>query len=89
MTVPDLRETVLRVLAEVAPEADLRALDPGEDVREALDLDSMDILNLAIGLFQATGVDVPERDYARIVTVDGAAAYLAEHAGSPAPDAPS
>ena len=77
------RDTVLRVLAEVAPEADLTALDPAQDVREALDLDSMDILNLAVGLYQATGVDVPERDYPRIVTVDGAVAYLAEHRARP------
>lgn len=77
------RATVLRVLGEVAPEADLTALDPAQDMREALDLDSMDILNLAVGLYQATGVDVPERDYPRIVTVDGAVAYLAEHRAQP------
>ena len=72
-----IRATVLRVLGEVAPEVDLAGVDPGVDLRDQLDLDSMDILNLAIGLFQATGVEVPERDYARIVTVDGCVAYLA------------
>ncbi|MCR6493232.1 acyl carrier protein [Cellulomonas sp. P24] len=72
-----IRSTVLRVLGEVAPEVELGTVDPAEDLRDQLDLDSMDILNLAIGLFQATGVEVPERDYARIVTVDGCVAYLA------------
>lgn len=72
-----IRATVLRVLGEVAPEVELGTVDPAEDLRDQLDLDSMDILNLAIGLFQATGVEVPERDYARIVTVDGCVAYLA------------
>lgn len=71
-----IRETVLRLLGQVAPEVDLGSVDPAEDIREQLDLDSMDVLNLAIGLFQATGVEVPERDYGRIVTVDGAVEYL-------------
>lgn len=84
MTTPaDLTALVLRVLGEVAPEADLDALDPTADLREELELDSMDILDLAIGLAQATGVEVPERDYVRVVTVAGAAAYLAEHLPPP------
>lgn len=72
-----IRQTVLRVLGEVAPEADLANVDPVEDLRGQLDLDSMDVLNLAIGLFKATGVEVPERDYGQIVTLDGCAHYLA------------
>ena len=77
MDEPTRRQTVLRVLGEVAPEVDLAAVEPGEDLREQLDLDSMDVLNLAIGLFKATGIEVPERDYPRIVTIDGAVDYLA------------
>lgn len=79
-----LRATVLRVLGEVAPEVDVTDVDPAEDLREQLDLDSMDILNLAIGLFQATGVEVPERDYGRIVTVDGCVSYLTQSMTPPA-----
>lgn len=75
----DLRATVLAVLAEVAPDADVTALDSAADLREELELDSMDILNLAIGLFQATGVEVPERDYPQIVTIDGCVRYLSSH----------
>ncbi len=71
-----IRETVLRVLGEVAPDVDVGSADPAADLREEYELDSMDILNLAIGLFQATGVEVPERDYPKIVTVDGCVGYL-------------
>ena len=78
-----LHETVLRVLGEVAPEVDLTSVDPTEDLRDQLDLDSMDILNLAIGLFQATGIEVPERDYGRIVTVDGCVGYLTQAMAPP------
>lgn len=78
-----IRETVLRLLGQVAPEVDLGSVDPAEDIREQLDLDSMDVLNLAVGLFQATGIEVPERDYGRIVTVDGAVEYLASRMAAP------
>ncbi|WP_153505401.1 acyl carrier protein [Cumulibacter manganitolerans] len=72
----DLRAVVLRSLGEIAPEADLAGLDHRGDLREELELDSLDILNLAIRLYEATGIDVPERDYAKIVTVDGCVDYL-------------
>jgi acyl carrier protein len=78
-----LQATVLRVLGEVAPEVDTSGVDHAQDLRDQLDLDSMDILNLAIGLFEATGVEVPESDYPRIVTVAGAIDYLAERMSAP------
>lgn len=74
----DIRELILRNLAQVAPEADLEGLDPSGDFREELDLDSMDILNLVIGLHEATGVDIPERDYPQLVTLDACVSYLSE-----------
>ena len=77
MTKDELRAVALRVLGGIAPEADLAALDPGADLRETLDLDSMDFLNFVVGLHQATGIDVPESDYALLSTLDGCVAYLA------------
>jgi len=77
VTKDELRAVALRVLGGIAPEADLAALDPGADLRETLDLDSMDFLNFVVGLHQATGIDVPESDYALLSTLDGCVAYLA------------
>jgi acyl carrier protein len=45
-------------------------------LRQALDLDSMDFLNVVVGLHEVTGVDIPEADYPRLFTLDGMAAYL-------------
>ena len=81
MTSDELRATVLRVLGEVAPDADLTSLGPEEDLRQRIDLDSMDHLNFVIGLHQATGVEIPERDYAKLVTLRGAVSYLAARLG--------
>ncbi len=82
MSAETLRETVLRVLGQVAPEVDTADVDDAEDLREQLDLDSMDILNLAIGLYEATGVEIPEADYGAVVTVQGAVDYLASRVGA-------
>lgn len=77
MTPEEQRAGALRALHRVAPEADLAALDPTADIREELDIDSVGILEFAAGIFRETGVEVPERDYPRIVTLDGCLAYLA------------
>jgi len=72
-----LRDVVLEEIGNLAPEADLATLDGTRDLREQLDLDSMDFLNLVIALHQRLGVDIPEADYAELVTLDGALRYLA------------
>jgi len=67
---------MLRVLGEIAPEANLAALKPDVAFRDQLDLDSMDLLNVVIGLHAALGVEIPEADYSSLVTPDGCVDYL-------------
>jgi acyl carrier protein len=76
MTAEQLRTTVLDALSEVAPELERDKIDPGVDLRDQLDLDSMDFLNFVLGLHKALGVDIPEADYRKIGTLDGCVAYL-------------
>ena len=66
-------------LASIAPEADLDALAPDDDLQETLDLDSMDFLNFLIALAQATGVQIPETDYQLVRTYAGCRSYLVAH----------
>lgn len=73
------RAAVTAALHQVAPEADLAALDPDADIREELDIDSMDLLNFAIEIERLTGVDIPERDYPQMTTVNTSIAYLVAH----------
>jgi acyl carrier protein len=77
----EIRATVLRVLGDIAPEADLAAVRPDLEFREQLDLDSMDVLNAMIGLHEALGVDIPEADYPKLATLDGCVEYLAARVG--------
>ncbi len=76
MTRDEIRATVLRALALVAPEADLRSLDSSGDLREQLDLDSVDFLNVLIAVHDALGVDIPEVDYPKLSSLDACVAYL-------------
>ena len=79
MTPQELRQEVLSALAELAPEANMQELSANDDVRDALDLDSMDILRFATMLHDRLGVDVPETDYNHIVNVDDCVDYLQQH----------
>ena len=78
----DLRTTVLGVLGDIAPEADLAALKPDVPFREQLDLDSMDMLNFVVGLHAALGVEIPEADYPRLTTLDASVEYLVSRRSS-------
>ena len=74
----EIRDQVLTALEDVAPEADASRLDPAAPIREQLDLDSIDFLRFVTGLHERLGVDVPEADYGKLASIDGAVGYLAD-----------
>jgi len=82
MTDEELRVVVLQALSAVAPDADIEALDPAGDLAEQLDIDSIDLLNVVVAVHERTGVEIPERDYPKLTTVDDAVAYLVAHQGA-------
>jgi acyl carrier protein len=82
MTTDELRSAVFESLRHIAPEAAPASLDPAVDLRDQLDIDSMDFLNFVLGLNASTGVEIPERDYPKLSSVDSAIAYLAAHSTS-------
>ena len=77
MTKDQIKETVLRVLGQIAPEADLSQIKPNLRIRDQLDIDSMDLLNWVIGLHKELNVEIPEADYPKLATLDGCIDYLA------------
>lgn len=78
MSREEIRETIARVLSKIAPEANLGAVDPSENIREALDIDSFDFLNLLIALNEQLHVEIPEADYAKVQSLAGLEEYLME-----------
>lgn len=86
MTQDEILERLLGILQELAPEADVGGLDPDIRVRDQLDIDSMDLLNFVIAVDEQFGVDIPERDYTKLRTLNDMVAYLSAHLESaPAP----
>lgn len=75
----DIKTVVEEELNKIAPEADLTTLDPKADLRDALDIDSMDFLNFITAIHHRLGIDIPELDYPKLGTLNGAAVYLTQH----------
>ena len=78
MTHDELRRIVLEELCNIAPEIEPDEVDPGADLREELDIDSMDFLNLVVALHERLKVDIPEADYGKLASIDAAVGYLSE-----------
>lgn len=76
MTDEDIRTLIFEILGGIAPEADFDLLEDDEELREALDIDSMDFLNFITGLHGETGVDIPEEDYPKLATLGDIVSYL-------------
>lgn len=76
MNEAQIREAVLAALVQVAPETDPTALAGDVSLTEQLDLDSLDHLNFIVGINERTGVEIPERDYPKLATIDGCVAYV-------------
>ena len=72
----ELRTVVIATLKTIAPEVEEGDLRPDRPLRNQVDLDSMDWLNFLIGLHEKLKVDIPEADYARLVTLGDVLDYL-------------
>ncbi len=76
MTEAAIKDAIWCGLKKIAPEANPGDVAPGENLREALDIDSFDFLHLLIGLHETLGVEIPESDYGKLTTMDALVSYL-------------
>ncbi|MFO7678716.1 MAG: acyl carrier protein [Chloroflexota bacterium] len=77
MSEEQILATLISILQDVAPEADFDEIEQDEDIRETLDIDSFDFLNVLIALNDETGVEIPEADYGKLVSLDDIVKYVA------------
>lgn len=77
----EIRAQVVRALRKVAPETDPSSIDARVDLRDALDLDSMDFLGFVTAVHEALRVDIPEVDYPKVRTLDDVSSYVAAKLG--------
>ena len=81
MTRDDITAALIDELGRIAPEIDAAQINPQAELREELDINSMDFLNLVTALHQRLDVDIPEIDYPNLATFGGAVDYLAQRLG--------
>jgi acyl carrier protein len=81
MSREEIADLVRGALTSVAPESENQPIEPEADFRDQMDLDSMDFLNFVIALHEATGVDIPEKDYPQLANLNGCIDYLAARLG--------
>lgn len=84
MTDTEIQSAMRDVLGRIAPEADLDAVGPNENLREVLELDSMDALHFLVGLHEALGVEIPPSAYGRLTTKANIVKFVQEASGRPA-----
>ena len=76
MTKEEIVDAIKDIIRTIAPDEELEGLDPGERLRDQIELDSMDFLDIVMELRKRYGVHVPEDDYKELATLDGCATYL-------------
>lgn len=76
MTTAEIREEVLDILRDIAPDQDLSSLDDSKSFREQLELDSMDFLDIVMELRKRRRIQIPEDDYMNLASMNSTVAYL-------------
>jgi len=76
MTSEDIRKAIIEIIGEIAPDEELSGIDPDQPLRDQVDLDSMDFLDIVMELRKRYGIEVPEQDYGELATMSGTIDYL-------------
>lgn len=71
-----VRDIILGIIAVVAPDADLSDVKYDVRLRDQLELDSMDFLDIVMELRKRYKIEVPKEDYPQLATLDSCVAYL-------------
>jgi acyl carrier protein len=76
MTEDEIKDVILEIIQDIDDEADLDKVDPAEPLRDQLDLDSMDFLDIVMELRKRYQIQIPEADYPQLATLDSCVNYL-------------
>ncbi len=77
MSPAEIREAILDILENIAPDEDLSGVQDDVPLREQFELDSMDFLDIVMELRKRYRVQIPEDDYLELATMNSTVNYLA------------
>jgi acyl carrier protein len=73
----EVRQAIVDIIARIAPDEDLSSMNDEDRIRDQIDLDSMDFLDIVMELRKVYGIEVPEDDYMELSTLGRATHFLA------------
>jgi acyl carrier protein len=76
MTREAIGQAIIDIIRDIVPDEDCSGLDGDRNLRDQLDLDSMDFLDIVMELRKKYGVEVPEGDYPKLATLNTCIDYL-------------
>ena len=76
MTKDQIAQAIIDIITDIVPDEDCSSIDPAVALRDQLDLDSMDFLDIVMELRKLYNVEVPEADYGELATLDSCVTYL-------------
>lgn len=76
MTRAEITDLIIEIIEDIDDEADFTDLDPDQPLRDQLDLDSMDFLDIVMELRKRYKLQIPEEDYPQLATLNSCATYL-------------
>ncbi len=76
MTAKDIKNIVVNIIKDIAPDEDLSNIKDDVALRDQLELDSMDFLDIVMELRKKHNIEVPEQDYPKLASLASCAEYL-------------
>ena len=76
MTRDEIKDLILDIIADIDEDAEFDDLNPDDPLRDQLDLDSMDFLDIVMELRKRFNLEVPEKDYQELVSMASSVEYL-------------
>lgn len=74
----EIRQTIFRILKKIAPDTEPEKLNPDDDIRHTLEIDSFDALQFVVALDEHFGIETPEAEYGKITTLKNLVTYIME-----------
>lgn len=73
----EVRQKVLDIIADIALDDDVTTIKDEVALRDQLELDSMDFLDIVMELKKRHKIEVPQEDYPRLASMSSCVEYLA------------
>lgn len=79
LTKEEIKSIIIETILEIAPDVEEDDIVTNENIQRSLEIDSFDFLNILTSLYTKVGVEVPEKDYSKVDTIDHMVEYFLKH----------